>query len=81
MTSIDPNYKKSVQFFINAQEASPGPPVGTVLGNTGINTAKFADAFNTYTSGLPTYFALKVTVYIYENASFAFEVNSPSTGS
>ena len=80
MCVVGKSYKRSVSFYINAQEASPGPPVGTILGNTGINTSEFCTAFNNYTAKLPYYFALKVIVYVYENDTFTFEIKTPSTG-
>lgn len=71
--------KISLSLFINAGSAEPGPPLGTVLGNLGVNSSKFCKEFNTYTSGLPSYFKLKVDILINENRNFEFFVNLPST--
>jgi ribosomal protein L11 len=80
MKKVDPNFQHKIQFFISAQSASSGPPLGTVLGNLGVNAVKLAEAFNNYTEKLPGYFCLKVTIYIYENRTFDFAVEAPSTG-
>ena len=61
--------------------AESGPPLGTILGNLGINTVKFCKEFNDFTKELPTYFLLKVKIKILEDKSFNFNVALPSTGS
>lgn len=68
-----------LKFYIMAQAAEPGPPLGTVLGNLGVNAVKFAKDFNAYTEHLPTYFQLKVTVLVYDNRSFSFQTALAST--
>lgn len=65
---------------IFAKNAEAGPPLGTVLGNLGVNTSKFCKEFNEYTKELPTYFQLIVRILIFENRSFSFFVFLPSTG-
>jgi len=74
-----PKFVKKV--FIRSFGADPSPPLGTILGNIGVNTVNFCTAFNSYTSGLPNYFLLKTTIYIFPNNSFRFIVDLPSTGS
>tara|TARA_B100000749_G_scaffold280523_1_gene277094 strand:- start:1022 stop:1429 length:408 start_codon:yes stop_codon:yes gene_type:complete len=71
----------TVLIFLKSQGAESGPPLGTILGNLGVSAANFCKEFNSYTNGLPTYFNLKVKIFIYENRSFSFEISSPSTGS
>jgi len=63
-----------------ARNAEPAPPLGTILGNLGVNTVKFCEEFNNITKNLPNYFQVKTTISIYENRSFKFLVNMPSTG-
>src|SRR5699024_5547750 len=72
--------KHTLILKVKSQGAEPGPPLGTVLGNLGVNTSKFCKDFNDFTKDLPVYFVLLVTVYVYENRSFKFEVKAPSTG-
>ncbi len=66
--------------YIRANSAKSGPPLGTTLGNIGVNTMKFCKEFNEYTKDLPNYFLLKVTIIITENKSFTFSVELPSVG-
>jgi ribosomal protein L11 len=66
--------------YIRANSAKIGPPLGTTLGNIGVNTAKFCKEFNDYTKDLPDYFLLKTTINIIENKNFTFSVDLPSIG-
>lgn len=66
--------------FIQSQSADPSPPLGTVLGNLGVNTVLFCTNFNLFTKNIPSYFRLRVNIFIYENRSTSFLVNLPSTG-
>lgn len=66
--------------YIRANSAKSGPPLGTTLGNIGVNTMKFCKEFNDYTNELPNYFLLKVTILVTENKSFTFSVDLPSVG-
>lgn len=60
--------------------AESGPPLGTVLGNLGINAVKFCNDFNAFTQELPNYFLLKVVILIFEDKSYSFSVSLPSVG-
>lgn len=66
--------------YIQAGGAEPAPPLGTILGNLGVNTNTFCTSFNTYTQKLPSYFKLKAIIYIFDNRSTSFKVLLPSTG-
>lgn len=66
--------------YIRANSAKSGPPLGTTLGNIGVNTMKFVKEFNEFTKDLPNYFLLKTTIVIIENKSFTFNVSLPSIG-
>ena len=66
--------------YIRANSAKTGPPLGTTLGNIGVNTMKFCKEFNEFTKDLPNYFLLKVTILVTENKSFTFSVDLPSVG-
>lgn len=66
--------------FIRSQMADPAPPLGTVLGNLGVNTVSFCTGFNLFTKSIPNYFLLKTTIFIYENRSTSFTIDLPSIG-
>jgi ribosomal protein L11 len=74
------NIKNKVSLFVRAQCAETGPPLGTVLGNLGVNAIKFTKEFNDFTKDLPSYFFLKVHIFILEDRSYQFSVFLPSTG-
>jgi large subunit ribosomal protein L11 len=66
--------------YIRANNAESGPPLGTTLGNIGVNTIKFCKEFNEFTQDLPNYFLLRVSIIIAENKGFTFSVSLPSIG-
>jgi large subunit ribosomal protein L11 len=66
--------------YIRANNAESGPPLGTTLGNIGVNTIKFCKEFNEFTKDLPNYFLLRVSIIIAENKGFTFFVSLPSIG-
>jgi large subunit ribosomal protein L11 len=74
------NIKHIKIMYIPSQQAEPAPPLGTVLGNLGVNTTKFCESFNTFTSTLPTYFKIKVNISISSNRNTEFTVDLPSLG-
>lgn len=69
---------KVLSIYIRAQMAESGPPLGTVLGNLGLNATKFCKEFNEFTVGLPSYFLLKVHILINIDRSYSFLVKLPS---
>lgn len=68
-----------IDVYLRSATADSGPPLGTILGNLGINTAKFCKDFNEFTKELPPYFVICVRIFIYENRTFSFLVLSPVT--
>ena len=72
--------KHTKRIYVLSQSADPSPPLGTVLGNLGVNTSSFCNGFNTYTKELPNYFLLSTTIYILENRTTSFVVNLPNIG-
>jgi len=68
--------KRTVKLQINAGKANPAPPVGTVLGPTGVNMQQFCSEFNDRTR---EQMGDKVTVeiFIYDDRSFTFNVKTP----
>ncbi len=65
--------------FLMSQKAEAVPPLGTILGNIGVNTIKFCEEFNNYTTELPQYFVVRVIITVYENRSFSFIIIEPTT--
>jgi ribosomal protein L11 len=63
-----------------SKKGLPTPPLGTILGNIGVNTINFCDEFNNYTKNLSNYFLVQVKIDIYENKSFKFFVKKSPTG-
>jgi len=70
-----------INIYIRAGNAEAGPPLGTVLGNLGINSLKFCQEFNEFTKELPFYPVPKVKLIVYTNKSFTFSTKLPRTGS
>lgn len=68
------------KIYILSQKADPAPPLGTVLGNLGVNTSNSCTQFNAYTKNLPTYFKLSVLINIFENRNFEFFISPPALG-
>lgn len=64
--------------YIQSQGAEAAPPLGTILGNVGVNTVKFCDEFNKFTKNLPSYLIVKVKININDNKSFNFSIISIS---
>jgi hypothetical protein len=75
---------KEIKFIvvcnIYAGSAETAPPLGTILGNLGVNTVKFCKEFNDFTIELPVYIKLQVTIFIQENKSFYFTIVLGSVG-
>lgn len=71
---------QKISIFIRSQQAEAGPPLGTVLGNMGLNATKFCKEFNDYTKELPVYFYLQVEVSILEDKSFGIKAKLPNIG-
>jgi len=72
--------KYTINIIIRAKSAESGPPLGTVLGNVGVNTVKFVKEFNEFTNELPEYFKIKVKIFIFKNNSYSFKISEPTIG-
>jgi len=73
------NTKIIVKLFVYSCGAEAGPPLGTVLGNLGINALKFSKEFNDFTTGLPQFLLLPVIIYITESKTYTFLVGKPTS--
>ena len=67
---------KEVKLQIPAGKATPAPPVGTVLGPTGINLQEFCTKYNDATRDKMGDI-LPVVISIYEDRSFDFVIKIP----
>ena len=68
--------KRLVKIHIDGGKATPAPPVGTLLGPTGINIGDFCSQFNEKTKdrmGEKT----PVVISIYEDRTFSFILKTP----
>jgi len=74
---MEQDVKHIINITIKAQSAESGPPLGTVLGNIGVNAIKFAKDFNEFTVDLPNYFKVNVKIFIYINNNYKFIVKMP----
>lgn len=70
---------KKVIIFMRAGSIEANPPLSTILGNLGLNTNNFCKEFNDFSKELPNYFLLKVEVSIFNDRSFKFFINEPSS--
>ncbi|HEY8454167.1 MAG TPA: 50S ribosomal protein L11 [Actinopolymorphaceae bacterium] len=61
-----------------AGQATPAPPVGTVLGPTGINIMEFTKAYNAATEQMRGN-VVPAEITIYEDRSFTFITKTPPT--
>lgn len=66
--------KSQLDLYIMAQGADSAPPLGTVLGNLGVNSISFCKDFNTATSDLPNYLTLSVKIMVFSNKSYKFSI-------
>ncbi len=62
---------------IPAGQANPSPPVGPALGQRGINIMEFCKAFNAATQQMEQGMPIPVTITVFADRSFAFEMKQP----
>lgn len=67
---------KNVKLAIEAGKANPAPPVGTVLGPTGINLQEFCTKYNEATRDKMGD-VLPVEISIYDDRTFDFVIKTP----
>lgn len=67
---------KNVKLAIEAGKANPAPPVGTVLGPTGINLQEFCTKYNDATRDKMGD-VLPVEISIYDDRTFDFVIKTP----
>ncbi len=61
---------------VPAGAANPAPPIGPALGQRGLNIMEFCKAFNAKTGQMEKGMPVPVTITIYADRSFTFEMRS-----
>ncbi|MBX3520707.1 MAG: 50S ribosomal protein L11 [Xanthobacteraceae bacterium] len=61
---------------VPAGAANPAPPIGPALGQRGLNIMEFCKAFNAKTQQMEKGMPIPVTITIYQDRSFTFEMKS-----
>lgn len=67
-----------IKMMIPAGKASPAPPVGSTLGQYGLNMMEFINAFNDQTKDLGNAM-IPVSINVFEDKTFTFKAKSPAT--
>lgn len=70
--------KAKIKFRVPAGKATPAPPVGSTLGQHGLNMMDFINAFNEQTKGLGDVM-VPVMITVYEDRTFDFVTKTPPT--
>jgi len=65
-----------VKLQLAAGKANPAPPVGTALGQRGVNIPQFCQQFNAATAAMGDT-VIPVEIYVYEDKSFTFITKTP----
>ena len=63
-----------VKLQVPAGAANPSPPIGPALGQRGLNIMEFCKAFNAQTAKLEKNMPIPVTITVYADRSFTFEM-------
>ena len=66
-----------IKLQIPAGKANPSPPVGPALGQRGLNIMEFCKAFNARTQKEEKGMPIPVTITIFSDKSFTFEMKTP----
>ena len=66
-----------IKLQIGAGKANPSPPVGSALGQRGLNIMEFCKAFNAQTQGMEPGLPVPVVITAYADKSFTFVMKTP----
>ncbi len=66
-----------VKLQVPAGAANPSPPIGPALGQRGLNIMEFCKAFNAQTQKLEKGTPIPVTITVYADRTFSFELRTP----
>ena len=72
---------KKVQGYVKLQvpagSANPSPPIGPALGQQGVNIMEFCKQFNAQTQKLEQGMPIPVTITVFTDRSFQFQMKTP----
>ena len=66
-----------IKLQVPAGQANPSPPVGPALGQHGVTIMEFCKAFNAATQQLEQGAPVPVTITVYNDRSFTYEMKTP----
>ena len=66
-----------IKLQVKAGQANPSPPVGPALGQRGLNIMEFCKAFNAKTQDQEKGMPIPVTITVFSDKSFTFEMKTP----
>src|ERR1700694_4712865 len=66
-----------VKLQVPAGAANPSPPIRPALGQRGLNIMEFCKAFNAQTQKMEKGTPIPVTITVYADRSFTFEMKTP----
>src|ERR1041384_786698 len=66
-----------IKLQVPAGSANPSPPIGAALGQRGLNIMEFCKSFNAKTQNEEKGMPIPVTITIFSDKSFAFEMKTP----
>jgi large subunit ribosomal protein L11 len=66
-----------IKLQVPAGKANPSPPIGPALGQRGLNIMEFCKAFNAKTQDQEKGMPIPVTITVFSDKSFAFEMKTP----
>ncbi|BBA85275.1 50S ribosomal protein L11 [endosymbiont of Sipalinus gigas] len=70
----------NIKLQIPSQEANPGPPIGPILGQKGINILKFCNEFNNKSINIEKGLIVSVLINVFSDKTFNFIIkNSPTS--
>jgi large subunit ribosomal protein L11 len=65
-----------IKLQVPAASANPSPPIGPALGQRGLNIMEFCKAFNAKTQDQEKGMPIPVTITVFSDKSFTFEMKS-----
>ena len=66
-----------IKLQVPAGAANPSPPIGPALGQRGLNIMEFCKAFNAKTQDQEKGMPIPVTISVFSDKSFTFEMKTP----
>jgi large subunit ribosomal protein L11 len=66
-----------IKLQVPAGAANPSPPIGPALGQRGLNIMEFCKSFNAKTQDKEKGMPIPVTITVFSDKSFAYEMKTP----